>query len=93
MIHPITNALRPKPVERIFTKEGRSHHVFIAQETPDGVFCTHDRTVYQRDQQTGTIRRVTPKAKGKAARRAEKAARRQQLAAIAKSYTEPQART
>lgn len=49
--------------------------VFIPREV-QGVFRTHDHEIYRRDRQTGSIRKVTPKVKGKAARRAERKARR-----------------
>ena len=41
------------------------------------VFATHDRRIYVRDWKTSTIRRGIPKLRGKAARRADKVARRQ----------------
>lgn len=41
-----------------------------------GMLRTLDGTVYRRDAQTGVVRRAVPKKKGKAARRAERKARR-----------------
>lgn len=41
-----------------------------------GQFRTHDGERYARDPQTGVIRRLSTKVKGKAARRLEKLARR-----------------
>ena len=42
-----------------------------------GVFQTFDREVYHRDDKTGVIRHTTTKVRGKAARRADKLARRE----------------
>lgn len=68
--------------------EARVRMVFVPTEL-QGVFRTHDRTIYRRTpnayienkdgeriQFGGTIRRVVPKVRGKAARRADKLARR-----------------
>lgn len=49
--------------------------MFVPREF-NGAFMTLDKTEYRRDRTTGTIRRATPKLKGKARRRAERLARR-----------------
>lgn len=57
--------------------------VFVPIENRSGFFQTSDRCVYQRDQETGTIRRAIAKVRGKAARRADKRTRRAVRAAMA----------
>jgi hypothetical protein len=52
--------------------------VFVPIEDKRGFFRTHDYAVYQRNAESGVIRRAIPKQRGKAARRAERQARRQE---------------
>ncbi len=49
--------------------------VFVPRPNAQGLFKTHDGTAYHEDG-NGTVRRLQPKVRGKAARKAERAARR-----------------
>lgn len=88
MIDARPASVRAEDVTRSFTADGRSHHVFVPRENALGFFATHDGTVYRRDAVTGTIRRALPKPKGKAARKAAKAARRRHREATAADAAE-----
>lgn len=55
----------------------RTKLAFQPVEGPDGYFRTVDGAMYQRVKTTGTIRRVIPKVRGKAARAEDKRARRE----------------
>jgi hypothetical protein len=63
-------------VEREFNSAGKPKYDYLPQENQLGFMKTSDNMAYRRDQETQTIRRVTPKVRGKAARRADKQARR-----------------
>lgn len=65
----------PPPVKRSFSKKGRSQQVYVPTVDPAGFLRTSDRELYHQGW-NGVVRRVTPKVRGKAARRAEKQARR-----------------
>lgn len=67
--------LEQQHVVRSFTKDGRSRHVFVPRESAAGALRTSDGTRYQRDNESGVIRRAASKTRGKAARRAERRAR------------------
>ena len=56
--------------------------VFVPREDPMGRFRTHDGEAYRRDS-AGTIRRASPKVRGKAARKAAKSARRREAQRVA----------
>jgi hypothetical protein len=58
--------------------------VFVPRPNEKGFFRAHDGVVYHQDRITGQVRRVTPKASGKAARKAEKKARRDKARRAAK---------
>jgi len=60
--------------------------VFVPIER-NGSFRTMDGERYRRNPQTSVIRRATPKVRGKAARKADKRARRGAPAISEKSYT------
>jgi hypothetical protein len=61
-------------------REWNPRHAFIPNERRvderHTAFRTHDQSIYVRHVESGVIRRAQPKTKGKAARRAEKLARR-----------------
>ncbi len=63
-------------VERTFTKTGRPSHGWGLGFNRHGLSRSKDGTVYVKTNEEGTVRRAIPKVRGKAARRADKAARR-----------------
>lgn len=71
--------MESKPTE-LARREWNPRMAFIPNERridkEHTAFRTSDQAVYVRTVETGVIRRLQPKAKGKAARRAEKLARR-----------------
>lgn len=69
--------MEKKLVERTFNQKGVSDHVLIYTPDHRGFFKTTDGQLYHRQGGLGPIRRIGKKVKGKAARRAEKKARRE----------------
>jgi len=72
-------------VEREFNSNGKPKYDYLPAENQLGFMKTSDNMAYRREHETGTIRRLTPKIRGKAARRADKKARKHATTSYNKS--------